>query len=186
MKIRLSAVSGVLLTVAFLILTPRMIVWALATYQSRFGDRAFYPTPGIAWDQVVIPNYYAPLGITSLAIIAIGLVVTWAGYVKGARWTWFVVFVIVWVWAFPVCLFPWLYTLVSGFTVSETLRAALDGDWAAREFLKIVSAFLLMVLALVLPVKTFVVGGRSGPRAFGRTNLGAPDRPTSPKPSPGG
>ena len=180
MKIRLDAVavSSVLLTVAFLMLTPRMIVWALMTHQSRFRDRAFYPAPGIAWDQVVIPNYFAPLGTASLAIIAIGLVVTWAGYVKGARWTWFVVFVIVWVWAFPVCLFPWLYPWDSGNSVSETLRAALHGDWNARDFLKVVLAFLLMVLALVLPAKTFLLGRRGSLGRIGRANSGAPDEPT--------
>jgi len=158
-----------------------MIDWALSTYQSRFGDRAFYPEPGIAWDQVVIPNYSAPLGIASLAIIAIGLVVTWAGYVKGARWTWFVVFVIVWVWAFPVCLLPWVYPWNSGYSVSETLRAALHGDWDVRYFLKVVLAFVLMVLALVLPAKTFILGRRGGPGTSERTNLSAPDKRTSPE-----
>ena len=158
-----------------------MIVWALMTHQSRFGDRAFYPTPGIAWDQVVIPNYYAPLGITSLAIIAIGLLVTWAGYVKGARWTWFVVFVIVWVWAFPVCLLPYLYLWDGGYYVPEALRAALHGDWIARDFLKVALAFLLMVLALVLPAKTFVLGQGGGPGGSGRANPGAPDKRALPE-----
>jgi hypothetical protein len=158
-----------------------MIVWALMTHQSRFGDRAFYPTPGIAWDQVVIPNYYAPLGITSLAIIAIGLLVTWAGYVKGARWTWFVVFVIVWVWAFPVYLLPYLYLWDGGYHVPEALRAALHGDWIARDFLKVALAFLLMVLALVLPAKTFILGRGTGPGACGRTNPGAPDKRALPE-----
>jgi hypothetical protein len=169
LKIRLDAlaVSSVLLTVAFLMLTPRAVVWALMTYQSRFGDRAFYPAPGIPWDQVVIPNYYAPLGITSLAIIAKGLVVTWAGYIRGVRWTWLVMFVVVWVWAFPVRVFPFLYPWHAGYSISETIEEALHGNWNARDFLKVVLAFLLMVVALVLPLKTFILrqgvgGGTSG------------------------
>ena len=170
MKIRLSAVavSSVLFTVAFLLLTPRMIDWALATHQSRFRDRAFYPEPGIAWDQVVIPNYYAPLGITSLAIIAIGLLVTWAGYAKGLRWTWFVMFVIVWVWTFPIWVLPihpWTDISLFGPTLASALREA----GMARDAVEALLAFVLMVLALVLPARTFIMGPEGRSETSGRT-----------------
>jgi hypothetical protein len=156
------AVSSILFTVAFLMLTPAMINCARVTYQSRFQDIAFYPEPGIAPDQVVIPNHYAPLGITSLAIIAIGLIVTWAGYVKGVRWTWWVMFVIVWVWVFPVLMLPLLYPWHSGFSVARTLTTAIRESGMARSFVELVLVFLGMVVALVLPLKTFILGrGRS-------------------------
>ena len=41
-------------------------------------------------------------GIASLTIICIGLIVTWMGYIKRLRWTWFVLLVIVWGWAYPI------------------------------------------------------------------------------------
>jgi hypothetical protein len=171
MKIRhdVVAVSGILFTVAFLMLTPAMMNCARVTHQSRFQDIAFYPEPGIAPDQVVIPNHYAPLGITSLAMIAIGLLVTWAGYIKGVRWTWWVMFVIVWVWAFPVLVLPlfrpWqgVAPIPQSFAsaISETLHAG-PYSGLARAFLEVVLAFLLMVVALVLPLKTFILGRGAG------------------------
>lgn len=190
MKIRRDAVavSSILFTVAFLMLTPAMINCARVTHQSRFRDIAFYPDAAIPGDQVVIPNYYAPIGIASLAIIAIGLVVTWAGYIKGVRWTWFVMFVIVWVWAFPVVVLPlfipWQGVAPIPQSFARAIRDSLHaGPYSviARAFLEVVLAFLLMVLALVLPVKTFILGRGAGPGTSGRTNLGAPDKRTLPE-----
>jgi len=40
-----------------------------------------------------------------MALISIGLIVTWTGYVKAVRSAWFIMFIIVWFWAFP--LFLW-------------------------------------------------------------------------------
>ena len=177
MKIRHDAVavSSVLFTVAFLMLTPTMLMWARTTYQSRFRDIAFYPNAAIPGDQVVIPNYDAPTGITSLAIIAIGLVVTWAGYFKGVRWTWFVMFVIAWVWVFPVLLLPYLHNWTFG-TLIGTLTDAIRENWIGRSFVKVALAFLLMMVALVLPVKSFILGQGGGPGESGRANSGAPDK----------
>ena len=111
MKIRRNAlaISSILFTLALLVLMPIMMNWALVTHQSRFQDITIYPDAAIPGDQVVIPNYYAPIGITSLTIIVIGLVVTWGGYIKGVRWSWFVMFVIVWLWALPVLVLPYFY-----------------------------------------------------------------------------
>jgi len=44
-------------------------------------------------------------GILSLTIILTGLIVIWAGYVKRIRWTWFVMFTIVFGWAFTELMF---------------------------------------------------------------------------------
>jgi len=160
-----SLVSSALLTLALLMLTPTVLRNARTTGQVRYGDVAAHPEAGIALDQVVIPNYFAPLGITSLAIVGIGLVVTWAGYVRGVRWTWFVMLVIAWLWAFPLSLLlPFLYR----HGLAEFLRAfgitlgyALHGgpySVNARESVRQALAFLLMVVALVLPAKAFIVG----------------------------
>jgi hypothetical protein len=182
------AISSVLFTFALLMQTPAMINWARTTHQSRFRDISDYPEAGIAQDQVVIPNYAAPTGITSLAIIAIGLVVTWAGYIKGARWTWFVMFVIVWVWVFPVWLLPlfvpWRGAALTTRSIAMAIRNSLDAGpdgWIARAGLEVLLIFLLMLVALVLPIKRFIVGRGAGPGASGGTNLGAPDKRTLPE-----
>ena len=164
MKIRRDAVvvSSVLLTFALLWLVPPMLDIARVTYQTRYRDITNYPDTAIPGDQVVIPNHEAPLGITSLVIIVIGLIVTWAGYIKGVRWTWFVMFVIVWVWAFPALIFPAFYpgpkTLSIAQTLEITLADAIGESGGARKFVEAVLIFLLMVVALVLPAKTFILG----------------------------
>lgn len=178
LKIRFDAVaaSSLLFTVALLLLAMPMLENALVTHQSRFQDIAIDTDAGIPGDQVVIPNYDAPMGITSLAIIAIGLIVTWAGYIKGVRWTWFVMFVIVWLWAFPVLMLPFLYPWNSTVSIAQTLASAIDESGMARTFVEVVLVFLIMVLALVLPVKTFIRGHGGGPGKSAGADLGTPDR----------
>jgi hypothetical protein len=169
------AVSAILFTLALLMLTPAMLGSALVTYETRLQDIADVPPSALA-DQVVIPNWYAATGIASLAIIAIGLIVTWAGYIRGVRWTWFVMFVIVWLWAFPILVLPFFYhwdwdstasiTQTLGNGIQESLHAGpfvhLGAIGPAQAFLEVVLEFLLMVLALVLPVKTFILGQADG------------------------
>src|SRR5437660_1560275 len=50
--------------------------------------------------------YYRRFGGVCLAIILLGLIVVWMGYAKRSRLAWFVMFVIVWFWAFPVFILP--------------------------------------------------------------------------------
>jgi hypothetical protein len=176
-------VSSILFTLAFLMQTPVMFDSARLTHQARFRDISGQSGPTIPGDKVVIPNHSAPLAITSLAVIAIGLVVTWAGYFKGARWTWFVMFTIVWVWALPVSVLPnfrpWgglALTSPSAFAsmIRDSVQAA-PLSFIARAILKDALAFLLMALALVLPLKTFIPRRRDRPSASGRTGPGAPE-----------
>ncbi|MGH9603899.1 MAG: hypothetical protein ACRD24_16085, partial [Terriglobales bacterium] len=98
MRIRrdVTFVSSVLFTIALLWPMPAMLENAWT------WRRITFPVT----EQVSIQNYYAPVGFASLAIIFIGLMVTWTGYIRRVRWTWFVMFTIVWVWAFPVLLLP--------------------------------------------------------------------------------
>ena len=161
MKIRRDAlaVSSILFTLALLWLVPPILEIARATHQSRFRDISSTPEAGIAQDQIVIPNYDAPIGFASLAVIGIGLIVKWAGYIRGVRWTWFVMFVVVWVWAFPVLLLPSLQHMAP---IKEWLPEVRESG-PARNFVELVLIFLLMVLALILPVKTFILGRGAGP-----------------------
>lgn len=149
MRIRRDAValSSILLTIAFLIPVPAMLgnVWTVPQTTLDIADR------------VRTQNYYVPVGFASLAIIVIGLIVTWAGYIKGVRWTWFVMFFIAWGWAFPVLVlaeFHWRNML----PIAQWPPLALKGRGPQLGFAGSVITFLLMVLALALPAKTFILG----------------------------
>jgi hypothetical protein len=142
-------VSSVLFTLALLIPTPAMLGNAWTVPQT---------TLDIAGHMGVL-NYYALIGFVSLAVIVIGLIVVWAGYIKGIRWTWFVMFVITWGWAFPVLVLPqfrWRNML----PVAQWPPLAPMGRGPQLGFAESVLTLLLMMLALVLPVKRFVLDNR--------------------------
>jgi hypothetical protein len=150
LKIRRDAVgvSCILYTIALLIPMPAALgnAW---TVPQRYLEITDYLT---------VQNYFAPIGFASLAVIMAGLIVTWAGYIRGVRWAWFVLFVITWVWAFPVLVlaeFHWrnMLPIAEWHPLAQTSR----GLWAG--FAESVLPWLLMVLALVIPVKTFFRGG---------------------------
>jgi hypothetical protein len=159
------AVSGILFTLALLILTP-----AMCRAAANVRESCIWGTLGpFLWVQ----NCFALAGIASLALIVTGLIVTWAGYIKGVRWTWFVMFVIVWVWAFPVLLLPFLLPWRGVETMAQSFAGAVSQSGTERSYAEVVLAFLLMVLALALPLKAFIVGSHGGPGGSGRANLGA-------------
>ena len=95
------------------------------------------------------------LGIVSLAIIAIGLVVTWTGYVKKVRWTWFVLLTVAWGGAFPVMLLPFVLHLNRAITLTEWISGAQEGLYVPRALMESVVTFSLMIIALILPIKAF-------------------------------
>lgn len=98
------------------------------------------------------------LGIACLAIIVIGLLVVWTGYVKRNRPAWLVMFAIVWFWAFPIFIRPFLAGVVRGrleLSLSEALYYAVSGPGGLRLELEADLAFLLMVIALFLPIRKF-------------------------------
>jgi hypothetical protein len=164
--------SGILFTAALLMLAPAM--WKAAATVHHHGNLWG------AGPQTRFQYGFATAGFTSLAVIAVGLNVTWAAYVKGVRWTWFVMLVIVWVWAFPVLVLPYLRPWEDVPTVAQSFASFISEGGLARNFVEVLVAFALMLLALVLPVKTFILGRRGGPRAFGRTDADAPDGPIPP------
>ena len=149
MRIRadLALVSSVLFTLALLNLIPAGQWYffsptdAVALARLDAGFRAQLQT----W-------HY--LGIASLAIILIGLIVTWTGYVKRARSAWLVMFVVTWAWAFP--LFAWPY--LKGprvFTLPEWIFNAIYEPGSPRTAAQLVVTVSLMVVALLLPMKSF-------------------------------
>jgi hypothetical protein len=145
----------VLFTIALLWLVPWCFEDVLAgrdvVHQHDFGLRLYLQET-------------AALGFASLAVILIGLITTWAGYIKNVRWAWFVMFVIVWGWAFPVMAFPdFVYPLYRGAlqipSFSDLIGAAFSKPGVARTIAHEMVVFILMVIALVLPIKSFFWGG---------------------------
>jgi uncharacterized membrane protein len=77
-------------------------------------------------------------------------------------------FVIVWVWAFPVLLLPFLLPWRGVETMAQSFAGAISESGTERSYAEVVLAFLLMVLALALPAKTFILGrgvAQAGPGA---------------------
>jgi hypothetical protein len=88
-------------------------------------------------------------------MVTIGLVVTWAGYVKKARSAWFVLLTITWGWAFPVTLLPFVLHVNRSITPTEWISGALRDPSTPRIFVESVLIFSLMIIALILPIKEF-------------------------------
>ncbi len=110
------------------------------------------------------------LGIACLAVIFIGLVVIWSGYVNRARSAWLVMFVIAWVWAFPLFVLP----LIKGtmvLTLSEWIYSAIYQSGLPRIAAESVLIFLLMVTALVLPIRSFFFPREIGEKRIHRPSL---------------
>jgi hypothetical protein len=155
MKIRRDTVfiSTVLFTIALLGLVPPFFRIAFAGHDEAAFQRL---DTGFRLYSRLMGSF----SIASLAVVLIGLIVTWAGYIKKVRWTWFVMFVIVWGWAFPVLVFPdVVYPVYRGVIVitsfSGMIRAALHEPGLVRGFVQLSVIFVLMVIALVLPMKSF-------------------------------
>jgi hypothetical protein len=103
------------------------------------------------------------IGLLSLTIILMGLIVIWAGYVKTIRWTWVVMFIIVFGWASTELLLPLVEALVMGALVVtpwELVLAAVRGPGIARNVVESILTFSLMVIALFLPARAFFSRGR--------------------------
>lgn len=90
----------------------------------------------------------------SLVVIAIALIVLWTGYLNRARAAWFVMFVVVWAWAFPLLVMPLLTHRVD-FTFSEWLYNAIYYSGYPRSWAKSVLVFIVMLFALLLPIRSF-------------------------------
>ena len=149
MRIRADSVfvSSVLFTIALLFLIPAGLWNALAgrdkTVLAKLdeGLRAEAQTSGY-------------LGVACLAIILIGLIVIWTGYIKCARSAWLVMFVIAWAWAFPLFVLP-LFKGTMDLTFPEWVYSAIYQPGSPRIWAESVLIFLLMVIALLLPIKSF-------------------------------
>src|SRR5450755_1044029 len=94
------------------------------------------------------------LGVACLTIILIGLIVVWTWYIKRARSAWLVMFVVTWAWAFPLFAWPYLRG-PKVFTLPEWIFNAIYERGYPRSEAQLVVTFSLMVIALLLPIKSF-------------------------------
>src|SRR5882672_7289995 len=151
MRVRADSVflSSVLFTVALLNLIP-----AAFWYLSSGTDSAELARLDAGFAKLAQTWHY--YGVASVAMILIGLTVVWTGYIKRARLAWFVMFVVTWAWAFP--LFAWPY--LKGpkvFTLPEWIYNAIYEPGVPRSPSQLVVTFSLMVVALLLPLKSFIL-----------------------------
>ncbi len=157
-----AVIASVLFTIALLCLIPASVAnaltgrnkTALATLDAGFRE---------------VERLTGDLGVVCLAMILIGLTVTWTGYIKHDRSAWFVMFVLAWAWVFPLFVLPW-FTAHWVVSVPEFLYSAIHESAIPRFAVESVLIFLLMVVALLLPLRAF----------FGRSTAAAA-RATSPK-----
>lgn len=89
-------------------------------------------------------------GLADLALILVVLIVIWKGYVKKLRWTWFVMLIIVWGWAFPPLVLP-IRAYFRGFNLLDLLDLGRWMSWTRGP----IGIFVLMLAALILPVRSF-------------------------------
>lgn len=139
--------SSVLFTAALLCLVP--ICWN-AALSGRDG-MAFEALDAGYKDAA---KTMGQLGVASMAVIFIALIITWTGYVKGVRSAWFVMFIVVWLWAFPLLLLPFLPD-IAGIPLSELVSRALREPGTSRTSVCSVLIFTPMLIALILPLKSF-------------------------------
>ena len=151
-------VSSVLFTVSLVCLTP--MFWA-----NVITDR------DKTWLEKLDDGYRlaaqrtSDLSVVCLAVILIGLIVLWTGFVKRTRASWGVMFIVVWLWAFPLLVLP-LFQPGHSLSIRDWLYTVIyypgSASWAKSPL-----PFLLMVIALLLPVKSFFLGAE-GPRPIHR------------------
>jgi len=146
MRIRRDSIfiSSLLFTIVFVWATPIFLADARTWRQSSFQETG----------QVLVGNYLAPIGFASLAIILVGLIVAWTGYLNRIRWAWLVMFIIVWVWAFPVMILP-IIQQRKGISLTEWFQTAIGEPGPYRDLAVAALMFTFLVIALILPIKSF-------------------------------
>jgi hypothetical protein len=149
MRIRTDSVSisSALFTVALVFLVPTF--WANVITQH---DKVWLVK--LEAGQQAAARTMSELSVISLGIILIGLIVIWTGYKKRVRWSWLVMSVVVWVWAFRLLVYP-LFEGKPDLSISEWLYTAIYQPGLARLWAKSVLIFLVMVVALFLPIRSF-------------------------------
>ncbi len=168
MKFRCSttSISALLLSLCLAMMIPAGLR-NVSTWRDLYFER-----PGVK-----IQNFLMPLGFVYLGIVTIGLIVLWTGYRKRERWAWFVMLIILLCFSFPSSVLPVLLQIRAQ-NYRWSLLLDLLGSFRDKECwhcLTIVPSrsesvgigcvtiviligllkFLMMSVALLLPVKAF-------------------------------
>ena len=150
-------VSSILHTIALLFFV-RPALW----YYGAASDRAAVARLDAGFQREAYADHR--FGVACLAIILIGLIVVWTGYAKRSRPAWFVMFVIVWFWAFPVFILPTVVELASGAfmrTLPEFFYDAISGPGMTTQMVRSILMFLIMVVGLALPMGRFFIARKA-------------------------
>jgi hypothetical protein len=101
-------------------------------------------------------NLLMPLGFCSLGLEMIGLVVLWTGYRKKERWAWFVMLIILLFFVFPLNVLKLLLDMQTrSFDWSAWFQGIREGYLPSIWIAVGVLNFLVMLVALLLPIKAF-------------------------------
>ncbi len=150
-------VSSILHTIALLFFV-RPALW----YYGAPSDRASMARLDAGLQREFIADH--AFGVACLAIILIGLIVVWTGYAKRSRPAWFVMFVIVWFWAFPVFIRPLVVPLARGDfmrTIPEFFYDAISGPGMSTQIVRSILVFFMMVVGLALPMGRFFLARKA-------------------------
>jgi hypothetical protein len=150
-------VSSILPTIALLFFV-RPALW----YYGAASDRAAVARLDAGFQGEAYADHR--FGVACLAIILIGLIVVWTGYAKRSRLAWFVMFVIVWFWAFPVFILPPVVALARGefmLTFPEFFYDAISGPGMTTQMVRSILMVLIMVVGLALPMGRFFIARKA-------------------------
>ena len=149
MRVRCNSafVASILFTVALLSLVPSF-------WSDVFSARDLSsPQSDDVWHLTAL-RYIGYFALASLVIILIGLTVTWLGFLRKARWTWFVQFIITWAYVFPLLVSPLLAHSRSR-DFSQLLYSAIHQRGIPRISAESILIFLLMLAGLLIPLRSF-------------------------------
>jgi biopolymer transport protein ExbD len=166
MKVRYNATS---ISALILSLCLVMSIPAALSNASTWNEFTIKLPYGAMW------NFLAPLGFAYLGVVAIGLIVLWTGYRKRERWAWFVMLIALLFFFFPSSVlpvllqirhfgWPYLLCLLGAFRVGgwwhcwiASLRPnyGVGSAYLPTAILIQPFEFLVMSIALLLPVKAF-------------------------------
>lgn len=147
MKIRCNSVliSALLLSLGLLSLIPASLKWTSTWRQLNLEVPGFHQQ-----------NYLMPLGFYSLGLEMIGLIILWTGYRRKEGWAWFVMLIITFFLVFPLNGLKLLLDMQTpGFGWSDLLHGVQAGWWPSIWMAVGALTFLLMLVALLLPIKAF-------------------------------
>lgn len=146
-------VSTLLMSLCLMALIPGSLRFA-STWRELYFEAAGYREQ----------NLLMPLGFYSLGLEMIGLIALWTGYRKKERWAWLVLLILLLFFVFPTNVLKLILEMQTpSFDWSAWFQGIRDGYWPSIWMAVGLLNFLVMVVALLLPVKAFFWRQADGP-----------------------